>query len=171
MCIRDSLYGTEGPYVHRSPEEIMVELGEIRSKYRNHDNNFLYNERAQELQLVVYNQGDEQIDDASLALVLPNHSGFYVADALPRRIVNDRFVDRSPDELGKYPGVTLSDNAIHVNCAIGDLPAGEPVDAFSVPLRVCAGSDLRGRRFGLRYALHGHNLRAPATGQLKLCFA
>ena len=109
------LYGTEDPYVDRSPDDIMSELAEIRQKYRHQDNNFLFNERAQELQLVVYNQGEEQINDA-----------------------------------------------------FGDIPAGEPVEAFSIPLRLCAGKDLVSRRFGIRYALHGQNLRAPATGQLKM---
>jgi hypothetical protein len=164
------LYGTEDPYVDRSPEDIMTELREIRIKYRNQDDNFLFQERAQDLQLVVYNQGDEPINDASLSLALPNHTDFYVADTLPRRWVNERFVDRTPDELAGYPAVSLKDNAVQVNCAIGDIPAGEPVNAFAIPLRLCVGKDLQARRFGLRYALHGQNLRAPAEGQLKLTF-
>lgn len=164
------LYGTEDPYVDRSPDDILSELGEIRLKYRNQDNNFLFHERAQSLQLVVYNQGEEPINDASLSLALPNHTDFYVADRLPRRQVNDRFVDRTPDELASYPAVSLRDDAIQVSCAIGSIPAGEPIKAFALPLRLCAGRDLRGRRFGLRYALHGQNLRTPVTGQLKLTF-
>jgi len=35
---------------------------------------------------------------------------------------------------------------------------------------MCIGDDLAGRRFGIRYVLHGQNLRAPAKGQLKLRF-
>ena len=164
------LYGTEDPYVDRSPEDLVAELKQIRGKFRNQDSNFLFNDRAQELQLVIYNQGGEQINDASVSLVLPNHNDFYVADTLPRRLVNDRFVDRSPDEIASYPAVSLKDDAIHVSCAIGDIPAGEPVNAFAMPLRLCVGSNLRGRRFGLRYAVQGQNLRAPARGQLKLKF-
>lgn len=164
------LYGTDDPYVDRSPEDIMIELSDIRQKYRHEDNNFLFNERAAELQLVIYNQGEEQINDASLSLALPNHTDFYVADVLPKRIVNGRVVDRSPDEIASYPAVTLRDDSIQVSYAIGDIPAGSPVNAFAVPLRVCAGKDLVGIRFGIRYALHGQNLRAPAIGQLKLRF-
>jgi hypothetical protein len=164
------LYGTEDPYVDRSPEDMMVELKQIQSKFRNEDRNFLFNHRGQEMQLVIYNQGGEQINDASISLVLPNHNDFYVADTLPRRLVNDRFVDRSPDEIANYPAVSLKDDAIHVSCTIGDLPAGEPVNAFTMPLRICVGNDLKGRRFGLRYAVQGQNLRTPARGQLKLKF-
>ena len=165
------LYGTEGPYVERSPEDMMAELKEIRRTFSNQDNNFLFEERAKELQLVIYNQGDERINDASITLVLPNHNDFYVADTLPRRLVNGRFVDRTPDEIAKYPAVSLRDDAIQVTCAVGDIPAGEPANAFAMPLRICVGNALRGRRFGLRYAVHGQNLRAPALGQLKLRFS
>lgn len=164
------LYGTDNPYEHRSPEEIMAELSEIRSKYRNEDANFLFRERAQKLQLVAYNQGEDALVDASLSLVLPNHGSFYVADSLPRRFVSDRFIERTPDELARYPAVMLKDDAVQVSCAIGDLPAGEPVEVFPAPLRMCIGSELSGRRFGVRYSLHAQNLRAPVRGRLKIRF-
>lgn len=165
------LYGTEDPYEHRSTEQIMIELSDIRSKYRHEDSNFLFEERAQELQLVAYNQGEDALIDASLSLALPNHGSFYVADTLPRRLVNERFVDRTPDEISQYPAVSLKDNAVQVSCSIGDIPAGEPVEVFRTPLRLCIGKDLGGRRFGIRYALHAQNLRTPARGQLKIRFS
>jgi hypothetical protein len=164
------LYGTEDPYIDRSPEEILIELNQIRKKYRQQDNHYLFKEKAVEVQLVIYNQGDEQINDASLTLAMPNHNEFYIADKLPPRLVNDRYVERTPDEIATYPAVKLKDDSLTVHCKIGDIPAGAPVEAFIVPLRVCVGSELSGRRFGIRYALHGQNLRAPATGQLKLKF-
>ena len=49
-------------------------------------------------------------------------------------------------------------------------PPGEPMEVFVSPLLLCVGAELSGRRFGIRYALHGQNLRAPAKGQLKLRF-
>jgi hypothetical protein len=53
---------------------------------------------------------------------------------------------------------------------IGDIPCGEPVEVFTTAPLMCIGNDLAGRRFGIRYVLHGQNLRAPARGQLKLRF-
>lgn len=164
------LYGSENPYIDRSPDDIMQELGEIRSKYRNQDSQFLFEDRAERLQLVVLNQGQEPIIDASLALALPNHNSFYVADCPPQRRINDRFVARTPDEIASYPAVTLKDDSIQVSAKIGDIPVGEPVEALVSPLLLCVGSGLKGRRFGVRYRIHGQNLRAPATGQLKLSF-
>jgi hypothetical protein len=165
------LYGTQEPYVDRSTEEILSELADIRSKYRDQDDQFLFNDRAQQLQLVVYNQGEDTLTDASLSLALPNHNSFYVADKLPSRLVNDRYVARTPDEIADYPGVTLKDNAVQVNCFVGDIAPGAPVEVFKTPLRLCCGTDLKGRRFGIRYALNAQNLRAPSTGQLKLKFS
>jgi hypothetical protein len=164
------LYGTEAPYEHRSPEDIMMELKEIRSKYRHQDNHFLFDERAQPLQLVIYNQGQDPIIDASLSLALPNHNAFYVADSPPKRFRNDRYIDRTPDEIAAYPAVTLKDDSVQIMAKIGDIPVGEPVDVFVTPPMMCVGSDLAGRRFGIRYALNGQNLRAAAKGQLKLRF-
>ena len=164
------LYGTEDPYEHRSPEEIMAELREIRTKYRHQDAHFLFDERAQPLQLVVYNQGEDAILDASLSLSLPNHNSFYVADAPPKRIINERYVDRTADEIAAYPAVTLQDDAIQIMTKIGDIPPGELIEVFAAAPLMCIGSDLAGRRFGMRYVLHGQNLRAPAKGQLKLKF-
>lgn len=164
------LYGTEDPYVDRSQEDILMELNQIRSRYRHQDDHFLFDKRAQNLQLVVYNQGEEPIIDASLSIALPNHNAFYVADRLPKRQVNDKYVDRTPDEIASYPGVTLKDDSVHITAKIGDIPTGEPVEIFTSPLLMCIGNDLKGRRFGVRYALHGQNLRAPAKGQLKLSF-
>lgn len=164
------LYGTEDPYVDRSPEDILVELNQIRSKYRHQDYHFLFDERAERMQLVVYNQGEEPIIDASLSITLPNHNSFYVADTLPKRSINDRFVDRTPDEIASYPAVTLKDDSVSITAKIGDIPVGEPIEVFVSPLLMCVGSELRGRRFGMRYALHGQNLRAPAKGQLKIKF-
>ena len=164
------LFGTENPYEHRSSDEIMQELRDIRTKYRHQDAHFLFDERAQPLQLVVFNQGEEPIVDASLSLALPNHNSFYVAVAPPKRIVNDRYVDRTPDEIADYPAVTLQDDAVQIMAKIGDITPGEPVDVFSTSPLMCIGDDLSGRRFGIRYALHGQNLRAPAKGQLKLRF-
>jgi hypothetical protein len=164
------LYGTEDPYVDRSPEDIMIELNQVRSKYRHQDYHFLFDDHAEKMQLVVYNQGEEPIIDASLSIALPNHNSFYVADELPKRPINGRFVDRTPDEISSYPAVTLKDDSVNVTAKIGDIPAGEPIEVFVSPLLLCVGAELSGRRFGIRYALHGQNLRAPAKGQLKLRF-
>jgi len=165
------LFGTDDPYVNRTPDELMREMNDLRIKYRDQDNHFLFELRAERMQMIVYNQGEEPIIDASLSLVMPNHNAFYVADSLPRVPRKNSYSDRSPDELAAYPSVILKDDSVHVTSKIGDIPVGEPVDVFRSSLRVCVGKDLSGKRFGVRYSLHGQNLRSPAKGKLRLLFS
>ncbi len=164
------LFGADDPYVDRSPAELMQEMKELRRKYRDHDNHFLFESRAERIQMVVYNQGEEPIIDASMSLIMPNHNAFYVADRLPKVLRKNGFADRTPDEIAAYPSVTLKDDSVQITSKIGDIAVGEPIDIFVSPLRVCVGKDLSGKRFSIRYSLHGQNLRTPAKGKLRLLF-
>ena len=164
------LFGADDPYVDRSPDELIAEINELRAKYSEHDKHFLFERNAEKLQLVAYNQGKEAIVDASISIALPNHNAFYVADQLPKLLRDKGFASRSPDEISMYPSVKLGDDSIKVTSKIGDIEVGEPVEVFESPLRMCIGKELAGKRFGIRYALHGKNLRSPAQGQLRMSF-
>jgi hypothetical protein len=164
------LFGSDSPYEERSTEEIRQEIAQIERRYRDQDHHYLFEQRATNIQLVVYNQGEEDINDASITLVMPNHSAFHVATGLPKVPRDNRFVERTPSEQADYPAVTLRDGAIQVSATIGDLPSGEPVKLFDAPLRICAGPELKGRRIGIQYSLQAQNLRAAATGKLRLLF-
>ncbi len=164
------LFGTEDPYQDRSKEELISEMRNIEKQYLRADAHFLFEEHAEPLQLVVYNQGEEAIRDASVSIVMPNHDAFYVASQLPPVPQDGTFIGRSLGEQDSYPSVNLSDDAVHVTCKLGDIPPGEFVDAFETPLRICVGKSLEGRRFGVQYALFAQNLRSPAKGKLRLLF-
>lgn len=164
------LFGADDPYIDRTPTGLVKEVQDLRMKYRDPDKHFLFESRAERVQMVVYNQGKEPIIGASLSLIMPNHNAFYVAETLPKVPRRDGFADRTPDEIAAYPSVSLKDNSVHVVSKIGDIPVGEPVDVFVAPLRLCIGKELAGKRFGIRYALHGQNLRVPVQGQLRLVF-
>ena len=122
------------------------------------------------LQLVVFNQGDESIEDASLTLTLPRHDAFHVADRLPRKMINGELVERGSAELADYPSVNIKDDLIHRSSTLGEVQPHMPVEVFSTPVRICIGPELSGRRVGIRYSLFGRNLRKPAKGQLRLLF-
>jgi hypothetical protein len=164
------LYGSDDPYVSRTADTLMEEMKQIQHKYRNQDRQFLFEKNREEIQLVVYNQGQEPIADASIVLVLPKDGDFFVADRPPKIRRNGKFVGRSSDETAAYPSVRFHKSSIHITNKIGDIRVGEPVDVFARPLRVCIGPGLIGRRFGMHYALHGQNLRSPAKGTLRLNF-
>jgi len=164
------LYGSDDPYVSRTPSELLEEMEEIQRKYRNHDRHFLFETACEEIPLVVCNRGEETIVGTSITLALPKDDDLYVADRLPKIPRNDKFVDRSPYEIASYPSVSVRKKSIHITKKIGDIPVEEPIEVFAPPLRVCVGPGLVGRRFGIRYALHGQNLRSPAKGTLRLNF-
>lgn len=164
------LFGTDSPYEDRSTEDIMTEMRQIERRYRNHDDYYLFEERTTRLQLVIYNQSDEAIHDASLSLVMPNHNAFHVATRLPKILRDERFIDRTPAEQSEYPAVSLKDNSVHVSVKLGDIEPGEPSEVFSEPLRICVGEELKGRRLGIQYSLFAQNLRTAAKGKLRLLF-
>lgn len=164
------LFGSDSPYQDKTADELAAEMQQIERQYRNHDEQFLYEKNGENMQLVVYNQGDDSIRDASLSLVMPNHMAFHVASHLPKLEKGDRFLDRSAAEQSDYPSVNLTDDAIQVSEKLGDIPPGEVIEVFDAPLRLCIGNDLKGRRFGIQYSLFAQNLRAPAKGKLRLLF-
>ncbi len=164
------LFGTDSPYEERSTDDIREEMRQIERRYFNHDQHFLVSENGIGLQLIVLNQGDENLNDASLTFALPNHSAFYVASQLPKLPRDDRFIDRTPAEQADYPAVAARDNAISISIKLGDIPPGEPIEVFRTPLRLCIGTELKGRRIGIQYSLFAQNLRSAATGKLRLLF-
>jgi schlafen family protein len=164
------LFGSDSPYEERDAEELVQEMAEIRQKHKYDDEHFLFETHVEELQLVIYNQGSDAIENASLSLVMPNHNSFYVATRLPRILREKRWADRSPAEHAEYPAVNLKDDSVHVSNTLGDISADAPVQAFDKPLRICVGKELKGRKLGIRYTLFGSNLRQPAKGKLRLLF-
>lgn len=164
------LFGADKPYEERTPSTLLQEMAEIKSRHEHEDQNFLFEQHANRVQLVVLNQGDEPIENASLTLVMPNHNAFYVANNLPQVLRNGQFMEPSPKEKAAYPSVNLKDDAVLVSSNLGTVPVDKPVQAFESPLRVCVGADLHGRRVGIRYSLFGKNLRSPVKGTLRLMF-
>jgi hypothetical protein len=164
------LFGSDSPYEDRDAQELIKEMAEIREKHKNEDDHFLFQTKATKLQLVVYNQGEEPIQNASLSLVMPNHNSFYVAKRLPKLPRDDRWVDRGPAEHSEYPTVNLKDDSVHVSNTLGDISTDAPVQVFETPLRICVGQELKGRKLGIRYSLFGSNLRRPAKGKLRVIF-
>lgn len=162
------LFGSDSPYEERSTEEIVSEMRQLERQYIDHDNHFLFEEHRSDVQNVIVNEGDEPLHDASMSLTMPAHDALRVATCLPKFPRDNKFVARTPGEQSDYPAVSLHDDGIKISSQLGDIPPGEPVEVFRVPLRVCIGDDLKGRRIGIQYSLFAHNLRSPAKGKLRI---
>lgn len=163
-------FGSDNPYTTWTPTKLMDELAQVETKCRKDDLHFLFETNARALQLVIHNQRDEPIDNASLSIAMPYHRAFYVASELPEILRDGKYVDSEPDEQAKYPSVKRKNDAIHVLTMLGHIPAGSLVNAFEIPLRICVGSDLKGRKLSIRYRLFGRNLRSLTKGKLRLLF-
>lgn len=164
------LFGTDIPYEDRSTDDILAEMEQLEERYRDEDESFLFEDRAAKVQLVVFNQNEEPIRDASITLVMPNPDGFHVASQLPKIRRDDEFIARTPLEQSSYPAVNLRKNAVQVSVKLGDILPGEPAEIFESPLRVCAGTGMKGRKIGVQYALYAQNLRQNVNGKLRLLF-
>jgi len=162
------LFGSDSPYEERSTDEIIEEMQLMELQHRDQDQQFLFSERHQDLQIVVLNQGEEALHGASLKIAMPRHEAFHVADKLPKILKNDKLIARTPAEQADYPAVTLRDDSVQITAKLDDIEPGEPVEVFHLPLRICVGDALKGRRFGLQYSLFAQNLREPAKGKLRL---
>ena len=164
------IFGADRPYEDLSPHQLAAEMQQIHERYRDRDENYLFERHAQKLQIVVCNQGGEAIRDASLCLVLPKHEALHVASRLPKIREDGRYVDRLPDEQADYPSVTLEGPSIQLAAKLGDIPAGELIEVFARQPRLCVGKELSGNRVDIQYELFAQNLRAPARGTLQLLF-
>ncbi len=161
------LFGSDDPYRDRTSDSLLEDIREIERDYGTEDEYFRFGENGSELQLVVYNQGDEAVRDVSLTLVMPQHPSFHVASRLPPRMLDGRL---SEQRSGDYPSVREGAHSIKVAVTLGDIDAGSCVNVFSTPLKLCVGRELTDKRLGIQYAVHAQNLRAPAKGKLRLLF-
>jgi hypothetical protein len=157
------LYGSDEPYVSRSPEELVLELDQVGFKYAEQDREFLFGASAQTIQMQLCNQGSEPVTDATFVLVLPRDDEFLVAHRVPS-------TSRASNDDATYPTVTLQNNAIRITQTIGTIPTNGTINVFAEPLRIFAGHALKGRKFGIHYALEGQNLRSAIKGRLRLLF-
>lgn len=156
------LFGSDEPYEDRSPTKLLAEMEQIGQKHESEDHHFLFEENAQRLQLVVFNQGDAPVRNASLTLLMPNHDAFFIATSLTSPEGAIGFAD--------YPTVSVRGKKITVSSAVGEVPVGAQTNAFELPLRFCAGTELNDKQMTVRYKLFGSNLRQPVEGRLSLAF-
>ena len=81
-------------------------------------------------------------------------------------------VDRA-DFSGKPAYQSLANDHIEPPIRIRYQPVtieGERVGDFELPMRICVGDELKGRRLGIQYSLFAQNLRTPAKGKIRLLF-
>lgn len=165
------LFGSDQAYVQHSVEDLEKELEQVQARFQAGDDYHRYVEKGFKLDVVVFNQGEETIEDASIALMGPRPDGFSIAGAVPPRPPAEGekgFSAALPAEQAPYPSVGLFRGAYQVSENIGNLEPGKKVSVFKQPLLISADKSLVGQRITLYYKLFGRNLRTPLTGNLTL---
>lgn len=168
--VHTQLFGAETPFDDQTLTGLAERLDYVDSKFHAEDQWFLFETHAHKLQLAVFIQGQVALENASLTLRMPRHKALHVANGLPPDPENLPDADDGDAGLVDYPAVSVRQKEIYVASVLGDVAAGVPIDVFEVPLRICAGSELAGKRLNLRYRLFGSNLRQPVDGSLQLAF-
>ena len=162
------LFGSDDPYRDRTSDSLLEGIREIEQDYGIEDEHFRFGEHGSDLQLVIFNQGEEPVREVSLTLVMPQHPAFHVANRPPPRLTDGRLSKQLAGD--DYPSVREGAHSIKVSATLGDIDVGSCVEVFRTPLKFCVGKELAGKRLGIQYSMHAQNLRAPAKGKLKLLF-
>ena len=145
-----------------------AELRETKSLFADADNNYYYEEKALQLNLIVSNEGTEIVRDVSMELGFPRLPDFDVAD----RLYTSPFDKRSNHELKNlgYPTVQRDSAAIMVRSSIRVLAPDSPEPAFRCALRMAVGPGMRGKKIAIHYTLRGQNEQEFGKGRLKIIF-
>ena len=164
------LFGSDTPYEDRSDTGILQEIKQLDEKHETSDYKFLYEDNVHKLQLTILHQGDTPLENASLAMALPIHDALHVAGAIPTGTPQTTAIQDCQSSAGCYPVVSFNGDRVHATATIGTIPAGVPVNAFDIPLRICVGSDLAGKQMSIRYKLFASNLSESVEGKLVVVF-
>jgi len=162
------LFGADKPYQSHSVAELRAELDKIEEHYRDRDEYFRFVEKGQKLNLVVFNESQQEIHAASIALMVPRAPRFRLARRIPGNPAHDSSARKVYDDEGNYPTVTELETSYQVTESLGTLSPGNTTLAFKEPLRLFADKVLEGKRVVIHYKLFGSNLRRPIAGKLEL---
>ncbi|KAB7731093.1 hypothetical protein F5984_09775 [Rudanella paleaurantiibacter] len=159
-------------YEDRDTVELYENLRDVEDTYEEDDLFTIYEKHAVKINVVIHNEGDSYIDDASIQLFIPKINGLLVADKVyddPEKAVTGPFGMRVPEikvNIMSYPEVSELNDYILVNEHIGVLRHGIPVRAFETPLRIHFPNSLAGEIINIECKLFAKQLRTPIVTNL-----
>lgn len=167
-----SLFGASKPYEQRSTETLEKNLENVKETYAEHDLHHVFEERANRVQLFVYNSGNSYIEDASIRIYVPSFDGLLIPDHVYREPRPARGPLSTPptyidtDVVIPYPTVNEMEDGVQVREHIGDIRHRMWTPVFAKKLRVVIKPGLEGETFTIRYQVFAKNLPEPAEGEL-----
>src|SRR4028118_1761559 len=153
------------PYAHRSTEQLERDLEHVVETYREDDLYAVHEENAAKINLVVANNGQRYVEDASIKVRIPPIQGLLVSDQVylePAEYSPIRgYVPRINFENRDYPTVSLDGDVTEIFSDIGNLRHGIPSKAFKVPVRMTFGRALVGHTVELECSVFAKQLPIP----------
>ena len=163
------------PYENRSISTLEKNLKSIKETYQDDDLYYLFEKKANKINLSITNNGDEYIEDSSIEVQFEKNEKFLIADSVHREPDNRSWLDKinyTPvgptwDEM-HYPKVTENENDYIVFENVGDLKHKIPIDIFQVPIRFVAGQNCLNQEIVVKVKVFGKNLPKPIEDELKI---
>jgi hypothetical protein len=162
------LFGADQPYQSHSVNELRQELDKLQDRYQDADEYFRFVEKGHKLNLALVNRSEQEIQAASIAVMVPKAARFRVALRKPGNPARDPTASKVFDDQTTYPTVTELESSYQITENLGTVAPGMTVLAFREPLRLFADRAMAGKRVVVYYKLFGGNLRRPITGKLDL---
>lgn len=160
------------PYARRSNEELRKNLEHVKDTYRDADLFTVLEQNAVKINLMLLNEGDSYVEDASVHVTIPKTEGLVVADKIYTEPESydplSGYVPVPAFDKMYYPQVKDCGEYIEVVAGIGDLRHGIPTAAFEKPLRLFLGPPLIGTTVRLECTVHGKQLREPRMKVLSI---
>jgi hypothetical protein len=163
------------PYKNRSISTLEKNLESVKETYQDDDLYYLFEKKANRINITITNNGDEYIEDSSIEIQLEKNEKFIIADSVYREPNNRSWIDMinytpvgpSWDEM-HYPKVTESESHYTIFENVGDLKHKIPVDVFKVPIRFVAGNNCLNQEIVVKVKVFGKNLSKPLEDELKI---
>ncbi len=161
------------PYEQRSLDELEKDLAEVYRTYHDADCHQAFELNCHKINIIVLNEGQKYIEDASIRLQCENLEGLIIAERVYEKPKDDIFnvtISASVPsyESVNYPEVTYTESSIIIFQTIGDVKHRIPTNAFRVPIRVKLLDELSGRVIPIRCEILGKNLAEPLKETLKI---
>lgn len=163
------------PYERRSTEDLERDLENIRETYEKEDLYYIGEEVSHKLNLVLRNNGNHYLEEASIQIRIPNVEEFMVMDCVHKKpsygldALHTVGLNMVPPSMHMhYPEVEEEDDYIIVKAYIGDLPHQQDTEAFGKLLRVCFGYNSCGKTYKWYYTLYAKNLPNPINGEFTI---
>lgn len=154
------------PYRNRSTEQLQKDLENIKEIYEDYDLYYICEEKAEKVNLVLKNNANEYLNDASVEIQVPINSALVMED-IYEKPNNDYSQTRVLNvEKYLYPRVEKKSDKYIVKQDIKVVKHHQFTNVFDSDLRVFFSDKQIGKTFNWSFTIYAKNLPNPIKGSL-----